>query len=287
MPTNDGHLPRACVMGYPIAHSRSPLIHGYWLKKLGIPGDYVREEVRPEDFQAFVAGLRDRGYVGGNCTVPHKEAAFRLAEVTTDRARAMGAVNTLWFEGGRLHGDNTDGIGFLAHLSATQPGWNNATDTVVVLGAGGAARGIVAALLEAGVPRIIVANRTTARAEALRHQFGPKVQAMAWEAIGSALPQADLLINTTSLGMHGQPSLDISLDPLKASAIVADIVYVPLMTPLLADAKARGHRTTDGLGMLLHQAAPGFEHWFGRRPQVTPELRQILVDDIERPKATS
>ena len=287
MPTNDGHLPRACVMGYPIAHSRSPLIHGYWLKTLGIHGDYVREEVRPEDFEAFVAGLRKRGYVGGNCTVPHKEAAFRLAEVTTDRARTMGAVNTLWFENGRLHGDNTDGIGFLAHLSATQPGWDAATETVLVLGAGGAARGIVAALLEAGGPQVTLANRTVARAEAFRTQFGPKVQAIAWEAVGSALPQADLLINTTSLGMRGQPPLDVSLDPLKPSAIVADIVYVPLVTPLLAQAQARGHRTTDGLGMLLHQAAPGFEHWFGRRPQVTAELRDLLVQDIERPKASS
>lgn len=287
MPTTTDTPPRACVMGYPIAHSRSPLIHGYWLRTLGIPGDYVREEVRPEAFPDFVAELRARGYVGGNCTVPHKEAAYRLAEVTTDRARTMGAVNTLWFESGRLHGDNTDGAGFLAHLSATQPDWPGVTETALVLGAGGAARGIVSALLEAGVPRVVLANRTLARAEALQALFGPKVTAVGWESLPASLPQADLLINTTSLGMQGQPALDIALDRLRPSAIVADIVYVPLVTPLLAQARARGHRTTDGLGMLLHQAVPGFEHWFGRRPQVTDELREILVRDIQRPKASS
>jgi len=287
MSTTDVPVPRACVIGYPIAHSRSPLIHGHWLRTLGLQGDYVREEVRPEDFPGFVATLRERGYVGGNCTVPHKEAALRAADVVTARARAMGAANTLWFENGRLHADNTDGIGFISHLSATHPGWRDTTETAVVLGAGGAARGIVAALGDAGVSRILVANRTLARAQALEAQFGAPVRAIDWGKLPDVLSDCDLLINTTSLGMQGQPSLDLGLESLKPSAIVSDIVYVPLVTPLLAAAAARGHRTMDGLGMLLHQAVPGFEHWFGRRPEVTPELRDILVRDIERPRAPS
>lgn len=274
-------------MGHPVGHSRSPLIHGYWLRALGLPGAYLREDVTPADFPAFVAALRERGYVGGNCTVPHKEAAFRLADVTTDRARAVGAVNTLWFEDGRLCGDNTDGIGFLAHLSASQPGWETVTGTVVILGAGGAARGIVAALLAAGVDRVVIANRTPGRAEDLAQLFGKRASACDWTALPTVLPAADLLINTTSLGMQGQPPLDLDIAPLGRDAIVADIVYVPLDTPLLAQARRRGHRTTDGLGMLLHQAVPGFERWFGRRPVVTQELRDIIVRDIERPKAPS
>ncbi|MCZ8099665.1 MAG: shikimate dehydrogenase [Burkholderiales bacterium] len=279
--------PRACVMGHPIAHSRSPLIHGYWLRTLGIDGEYVREDVKPDDFAAFVASLRQRGYVGGNCTVPHKEAAFRLADVTTDRARAVCAVNTLWFEDGRLCGDNTDGIGFVSHLSATQPGWEANTGVALILGAGGAARGIVASLLTAGVERIVIANRTLARAEELARLFGDRVVADDWSALPVVLPAADLLVNTTSLGMQGQPPLEVDIAALRRSAIVADIVYVPLETRLLADARRRRHRTTDGLGMLLHQAVPGFERWFGRRPEVTEELRAIIVHDIERPKAAS
>ncbi len=278
------NAPKACVIGYPIAHSRSPLIHGFWLRTLGLPGDYVREEVHPDDFPRFVETLRQRGYVGGNCTVPHKEAAFRLAEVATDRARTMQAVNTLWYEGGKLHGDNTDGAGFVSHLSATQPGWQQRTETALVLGAGGAARGIVAALLEEGVARIKVANRTLSRAEALEHQFGPRVLPRDWSTLAMVLPGIDLLVNTTALGMKGQPPLDLDLAPLKPGAIVADIVYVPLETPLLADARRHGHPTTDGLGMLLHQAVPGFEHWFGRRPEVTSELRDLIVADIVGPR---
>lgn len=280
-------LARACVMGHPIGHSRSPLIHGYWLRTLGIKGEYVREDVPPGAFTAFVTSLRQRGYVGGNCTVPHKEAAFRLVDVATDRARAVGAVNTLWFEDDRLCGDNTDGIGFVSHLSATQPGWAASTEVALILGAGGAARGIVAALLSAGVDRIVIANRTLARAEELARLFGDQVAAREWNMLPEALVASDLLINTTSLGMQGQPALEVDIAPLKPSAIVADIVYVPLETRLLADARRRGHRTTDGLGMLLHQAVPGFERWFGHRPMVTDELRDILVRDIERPKTTS
>ncbi len=279
--------PRACVMGYPVSHSRSPLIHGYWLKTMGLEGEYGREEVSPDDFPRFVASLRQRGYVGGNCTVPHKEVAFRLAAVTTDRARTMGAVNTLWFEDGRLHGDNTDGAGFVAHLSATQPGWEHETATALILGAGGAARGIVAALLAAGLERIILVNRTLARAEALEAAFGRRVVSRDWGSLSTAMHGVDLLINTTALGMQGQPPLDVDLEPLKPSAIVADIVYVPLETELLRDARMRGHRTTDGLGMLLHQAVPGFERWFGRRPVVTEALREVIVRDIERPAGAS
>lgn len=279
-------IPRACVIGFPIKHSRSPLIHGYWLRTLGLKGEYVREEVTPEDFPRFVGAMRQRGYVGGNCTVPHKEAAYRLADVRTDRAITMQAVNTLWFDDGKLHGDNTDGAGFVAHLSATQPGWQGRTDTALVLGAGGAARGIVGALRHEGVRRIKVMNRTLSRAEALEHQFGPSVVARDWSTLAMVLPSVDLLVNTTALGMRGQPPLEVDLAPLKTDAVVADIVYDPLETPLLAAARRRGNPVTDGLGMLLHQAVPGFERWFGRRPQVTEELRQLIVDDLDGVRLT-
>ncbi|MHB2168313.1 shikimate dehydrogenase [Alsobacter sp. R-9] len=275
--------PKACVIGYPVAHSRSPLIHGYWLETLGISGSYGREAVKPEDFPAFVASMRERGYVGGNCTVPHKEAAFRLVDRATERARTMQAVNTLWFEDGLLWGDNTDGLGFLAHLDDSLPGWRERTRTILVLGAGGAARGLVAVFAAEHRFAIRLANRTADRAVALSREF-PGVTGHGWDAIPALLREADLVVNTTSLGMEGQPPLEIDLAPLRPSAAVADIVYVPLVTPLLAQAAARGHRTVDGLGMLLHQAVPGFERWFGRRPAVTPALRERIVADLLKPK---
>jgi shikimate dehydrogenase len=272
--------PRACVIGHPIGHSRSPLIHGHWLAELGLPGSYARVDVAPEALPAFLAAVRAGDYVGCNVTVPHKETAFALVDVATDRARAMQAVNTLWMENGRLHGDNTDILGFLAHADATLPGWHERVGRAVVLGAGGAARGIVAALLERGVGQVLVVNRTQGRAEALAGLFGPAVRGAGWDTLPSLLPSADLLVNTTSLGMQGQPPLAVDLAPLKPGAIVDDIVYVPLETDLLGQARRAGHPVIDGLGMLLHQAVTGFEHWFGRRPRVTPTLRAILEGDI-------
>ncbi|GJD52612.1 Shikimate dehydrogenase (NADP(+)) [Methylobacterium crusticola] len=282
--------PKAFVVGHPIAHSRSPLIHGHWLAAHGLPGTYERLDIPPEDFPDFVRGLAAAGWAGGNVTLPHKEAAFRLAEVATPRAARIGAVNTLWFDrAGRLHGDNTDAPGFLAHLDASLgAGWPEATGTAagrtaLVLGAGGAARAVVVGLLERGLPRVQVANRSDGRARALGGLDPARVEVLAWDALarGDRLARAGLLVNTTSLGMAGHPPLALDLAPLPPEAAVADIVYVPLETPLLAAARARGLAAVDGLGMLLHQAVPGFARWFGATPEVTPSLRALVVADIE------
>ena len=267
---------KAFVVGHPIAHSRSPLIHGHWLAEHGIAGSYERIDVAPAAFESFFRGF-PRDFRGGNVTIPHKEAAFRLADRVTDRARTLRSVNTLWVEDGLVHGDSTDGPGFAASLDEGAPGWSDRPGTALVLGAGGAARAIVGALVERGW-RAVVANRTPARAQDLA---GPAVEACGWEAVPARLAGADLLVNTTSLGMAGQPPLSIDLAPLPGHAVVVDIVYVPLETPLLAAARARGLRAVDGLGMLLHQAVPGFARWFGVTPKVTPALRDILVADIE------
>jgi len=278
--------PRAFVVGHPIAHSRSPLIHGHWLAEHGLPGSYARLDVHPDAFPDFVRSLRAEGWVGGNVTIPHKEAAFRLAQVLTPRAERIGAVNTLWFEDGRLHGDNTDAPGFLAHLDASLgAGWPEATGLVggraaLVLGAGGAARAILVGLLERGLPRLIVANRSAERAEGLTALDPARITAVPWGAMPAQLPETGLVINTTALGMAGQDPLALDLAPLPAEAAVADIVYVPLETPLLAAARARELPAVDGLGMLLHQAVPGFTRWFGRTPSVTPALRARIVADL-------
>jgi shikimate dehydrogenase len=275
-------LRRACVVGWPIAHSRSPLIHSYWLRALGIKGDYFKIAVLPEDFSGFTKSLGKDGLVGANVTLPHKEAAFAACDWLTSNAADLGAVNTLWLENGKLCGDNTDVGGFLANLDDQAPGWRTRTRAAIVLGAGGAARAIVHGLLSSGLEEIAIVNRTADRAERLVAQFGPKARAEAWSALPQLLGGADLIVNTTSLGMPGQPDLDIPLDTLNAQAIVADIVYTPLQTSFLKSAKARGRATVEGLGMLLHQAAPGFERWFGVRPQVTPELRSLIEADIVR-----
>ncbi len=272
--------PAACLIGWPAAHSRSPLIHHYWLRTLGIAGGYVIEAVPPEDLRDFVLRLSLRGFVGANVTIPHKEAVLELS--TPDaRARAVGAANTLWFADGELRATNTDVEGFINNLDASAPGWD-AAEEALVLGAGGSSRAVVFGLLERGIRRIHLANRTIARAETLARQFGPTVHPLPWDAIGEVLPRARLLVNTTSLGMHGQPSLDIDVAGLPHAAVVADLVYVPLMTPLLAAATARGLKTADGLGMLLHQAVRGFELWFGRRPEVTAELRALIEADLTK-----
>lgn len=271
--------PRAFVVGWPIAHSRSPLIHGHWLALHDLPGSYERVAVPPEEIDGFLAGLPASGFVGGNVTVPHKEAAFRIVAETDPVARATGAVNTLWIDGGRLCGANTDGPGFLANLDASAEGWDRCGGTAVVLGAGGAASAVAWGLAARGLTVRLV-NRTLARAEVLAARLGPAVSAHPWSDLDRLLSGARLLVNTTSLGMVDKDPLDLDLTALPADALVADIVYVPLITPLLARARDRGLATVDGLGMLLHQAVPGFERWFGVRPTVTPELRRLILADM-------
>jgi shikimate dehydrogenase len=272
--------PRAFIIGWPVAQSRSPLIHTTWLDELHIGGAYERVSLPPQELEAFLAMFSERGFVGGNVTIPHKEKAFLACPVTTPTAAQLQAVNTLWMEGGKLHGDNTDAGGFLASLDEDVPGWGKTLEAVV-LGAGGAARAVVHALLSRGARRIVVINRTKARGEELRSRFGGSIELADPGDLASALAGADLLVNTTSLGMAGQPPLEIDLTPLPDHAIVADIVYVPLETALLAAARRRGLRTSGGLGMLLHQAVPGFAHWFGVRPRVTLALRARIAADIE------
>jgi shikimate dehydrogenase len=266
-------------MGHPVAHSRSPLIHNYWLRTLGIAGAYELKDLTPDAFPAFVADLPGNGYVGGNVTVPHKEAAFRAAASRDAAAEAVGAVNTLWLEDGTLVGGNSDVHGFLANLDEQAPGWNVAGCRAVVLGAGGAGRSTVFGLQQRGV-RVDLVNRTAARAEEVARRLGAGVQAHSFDELPRLLGAADLLVNCTSLGLPGKDSLQLGLGALKRGAVVCDLVYIPLQTRLLADARARGHRTVDGLGMLLHQAGYGFRKWFGGNPQVTPELRALLEADI-------
>jgi shikimate dehydrogenase len=271
--------PAACIIGWPVDHSRSPIIHNYWLKFYGIPGTYRREAVAPEHFGSFVQSLAGRGYAGANVTVPHKEAVLEFA-LPDDRAATVGAANTLWIADGFLHATNTDVEGFLDNLDASAPGFDRDLDNVVVLGAGGAARAVVYGLLSRDAGRITVVNRTADRARALRMRFGPRVQAAPWEELNDRLATAALLVNTTTLGMAGQPELSADVGRLPGHAIVADLVYVPLITPLLKAAQARGLRTADGLGMLLHQAVRGFSLWFGQKPEVTAELRATVEADL-------
>ena len=272
-------MKRACIMGYPVAHSRSPMLHGYWLKTLGIDGAYEHKEVKPEDFEAFFRNLGSNGFVGGNITIPHKEAAFRNVDRREPAADAIGAVNTVWYEDGKLIGGNTDWLGIVEALDDIHPGWDVKGGEAVVLGAGGSARASIYGLLQRGFS-VSVVNRTAERAEKLATEFGARVTAHPFEALPKLLAGADFLINNTSLGMSGKPPLEIDLTPLKSSAIVYDVIYVPLETDLLKAAKARGHRTVDGLSMLLYQAVVGFTHWFGIKPKVTAELRAILEADI-------
>ena len=273
-----GERKAACIIAWPAGHSRSPLIHNYWIKQHKLNAEYRREAVPPEKFADFVSHLRERGYVGGNVTVPHKEAALRLS-VPDERARAVGAANCLWYDGDTLRSTNTDVEGFLANLDQTTPGWDRGLANAVVLGAGGGARAVIYALLAREVKRIAVVNRTRERAQALQTQFGARVQPAGWDEIGGLLESAGLLVNTTTLGMVGQPPLQLDLRGA-AALVVADLVYAPLETGLLAAARSRGLRTADGLGMLLHQAVRGFELWFGLRPQVTAELRALVEADL-------
>lgn len=274
-------MKRACIIGWPVEHSRSPLIHGYWLKHYGVDGEYGREAVPPESLEAFIATLRERGYVGCNVTIPHKERTAKLVKPADDVARKLAAVNTVFFEGNEIMGINTDAYGFAAHLHASVPDLNLTGADAVVLGAGGAARAVIAALLDEGIGRIYVCNRSLDRAQTLARSFGPALEALDWRRAPEAIAGIDLLVNATALGMAGKPELDLSLDALPRTAVVYDIVYVPLETLLLKRARLRGNRIVDGLGMLLHQAQPAFEKWFGLRPEVTPDLRGLIEQDIQ------
>src|SRR4029078_7438963 len=267
-----------CLIAWPAGHSRSPLIHNYWIKQHKLNAEYRREAVPPEKFADFVSNLRANGYIGANISVPHKEVALKLTE-PDDRARAVGAANALWYKDSRLRSTNTDVEGFLANLDAVTPGWDRGLSTAVVLGAGGGARAVVYALVTREVGRIYVINRTKEKAQALRKKFGSAVQVAGWEETTGLLGGAGPLVNTTTLGMVGEPPLEINLR-CPASLVVADLVYAPLETGLLASARARGLRTADGLGMLLHQAVRGFQLWFGVRPEVTPELRAMVEADL-------
>ena len=267
---------RACVMGHPVAHSRSPMLHGYWLRTLGIEGAYELADVAPENFAAFFRALGANGFAGGNITKPHKEQAFRLVDRREDAADAIGAGNTVWYENGALIGGNTDWLGIVLSLDAIAPGWDKGR--AVVLGAGGAARAATYGFRQRGLSVSLV-NRTLARAEQLAANF-PGVTVHGYDALPRLMADADVLINTTSLGQAGNPPLEIDLTNLKRSAIVYDVIYVPLETGLLKAARRAGHRTVDGLSMLLYQAVPGFAHWFGVTPTVTAEQRSILEADI-------
>jgi len=269
---------KAAVVGWPVAHSRSPALHGYWLKTYGINGTYERLPVKPEDLAVFLRGLAEQGYAGVNLTVPHKEAAMKLVDEISPEGKRIGAVNTVFVgANGRLIATNTDGYGFLTNLKAGAPKFDPAAGPAVVLGAGGAARAVCVALQDAGVPAITLINRTTARAEALAKALGGNIGVKAWDERETALKAAGLLVNTTTLGMKGQDPLEIDLKHLPPEAVVNDIVYVPLETPLLAAARARGNTVVDGLGMLLYQAQPGFAGWFGKWPEVTPDLRKAVL----------
>ena len=274
-------MKQACVIGWPIEQSRSPLIHGHWLKTYGIEGRYDRIAVPAGEAGAFVRSLAARGLEGCNVTAPHKQAVFEAADWRDPSAEAVGAANTVWRDGGKVCVANTDTYGFMTHLGQSAPGWERKDAPIAVLGAGGAARAVIHGFLAAGVGTVRVINRTLDRAEALARHFGPRVEALAWPDAAAAIRDAGVVVNTTTLGMVGSGPLDLDLAALSRDTVAADIVYVPLETPFLARARERGLRTVDGLGMLLHQAVPGFERWFGVRPEVTETLRAILVADIE------
>lgn len=276
--TEHPRIPLAGVIGSPVAHSRSPLLHGFWLKRYGIPGHYIPLDVAQSDLAAALQMLPRLGFVGANVTIPHKETVLALADTVTDRAALIGAANTLVFrKDGKLLADNTDGVGFLANLRHGAPNWQPGTAPAAVLGAGGAARAVISALIEAGVPEIRIANRTRPRAEALRSDFGARVRVVDWVQAGNMIEDVGLLVNTTALGMVGKPPLRVPLDALAPGTVVSDLVYNPLMTDFLQLAEALGATVVDGLGMLLHQAAPGFERWFGKRPEVDEATRLAVL----------
>lgn len=271
-------IPLAGVIGSPIAHSKSPQLHGHWLKVNGLTGFYIPMDVSAEDLESVLRTMPKMGFVGINVTVPHKEKVMELADLVTDRATLIGAANTLIFrKDGKIHADNTDGYGFIQNLKENAPDWRPKAGPAAVLGAGGAARAVVASLLDAGVPEIMISNRTRVRAEALQADFGSRLTVVDWVQAGNMLEDALTVVNTTSLGMIGKPPLRVPLDGLRQEAVVTDLVYAPLKTRLLLEAEKAGCTTVDGLGMLLYQAIPGFERWFGVRPVVDSATRAAAL----------
>ena len=272
------HIPLAGVIGHPIAHSKSPALHGYWLKSYGLVGHYIPMDVAPADFEQVLRMLPKAGFVGANITVPHKEAALSLADHVSDQALVVGAANTLVFgEDGAIHADNTDGYGFMQNLRNGAPDWVPGDGFAVVLGAGGAARAVLQALVEVNVPEILLTNRTRARADRLKEEFGQRITVIDWARAGNVIDNAKLVVNATSLGMQGQPELRVPLDRLRPGVVVTDLVYAPLKTQLLQTAEEAGCIIVDGLGMLLHQAVPGFERWYRIRPKVDDNLRAAVL----------
>jgi shikimate dehydrogenase len=275
---SDAKIPLAGVIGNPVAHSRSPLVHGHWLKKYGIAGHYVPLHVETTELEQVLRTLPKMGFVGANVTIPYKEQIMEIADQVTDRATLIGAANTLIFRpDGSILADNTDGYGFLTNLHQSAPDWDPASGPAVVFGAGGASRAVIASLLEAGVPEILLSNRTRERADQFRNEFGSRIKVVDWVQVGNVVEQAALLVNTTSLGMVGKPRLRVPLDGLRKDTVVTDLVYTPLKTEMLQWAEDVGCTTVDGLGMLLHQAVPGFERWFGTRPEVDDDTREAAL----------
>ena len=271
-------IPLAGVIGSPIAHSKSPQLHRHWLKTYGISGHYIPMDVSNDNLKNVLRTLPQMGFVGVNITIPYKEKVMDIADLVTDRAILIGAANTLIFrKDGKIHADNTDGNGFIENLKAGAPQWNPRSGPAAVLGAGGAARAVISSLLEAGVPEIKLSNRTRVRADKLKQDFGSRIRVYEWVQAGNMMDDADLLVNTTSLGMIGKSELRVPLDGLHSSTIVTDLIYAPLKTKLLATAEEYGCVTVDGLGMLLHQAVPAFERWFGRRPEVDRATRAAAL----------
>ncbi|OWJ76852.1 MULTISPECIES: shikimate dehydrogenase [Haematobacter] len=274
----EGGIPLAGVIGSPVEHSKSPVLHGHWLRTYGIRGFYIPMNVAQADLVEVIRSLPKAGFVGVNVTIPHKESALKLADLVTDRAALIGAANTLIFRrDGKIHADNTDGYGFIANLRQNAPLWDPKAGPAAVFGAGGAARAVIASLIEVGVPEIRLSNRSKPRAEALRHDFGTRIVVHDWVQAGAMLEDCLTVVNTSSLGMVGKPELRVPLDALSPRALATDIVYTPLRTGFLLEAEARGCTVVDGLGMLLHQAVPGFERWFGRRPEVDEETREAVL----------
>ena len=271
-------IPLAGVIGAPVAHSRSPILHGHWLKTYGIEGYYIPMEVSSVDLEDVLRAMPRMGFVGVNVTIPHKELVMNIADLVTDRATLIGAANTLIFrKDGKIHADNTDGYGFIENLKAGAPNWNPSAGPATVIGAGGAARAVIVALLDAGVPEILLTNRTRARAEKLQVDFGNRVKVFDWVQAGNIIEDAHLVVNTSSLGMTGQAEMRVPLDGLRSDMIVTDLVYTPMKTKLLETAAAAGATVVDGLGMLLHQGVPGFERWFGKRPDVDEATRKAVL----------
>lgn len=274
-------MKKACVIGWPIAHSRSPAIHRFWLDHYKIDGSYTKRAVPPDTLETFLRSLADEGYAGCNVTIPFKEDVFRLVAARDAAATAIGAANTIWIEDGALHASNTDTYGYMTYLSREAEDWDRRDAPVSILGAGGAARAIAHGFLEAGVGEIRIFNRSPERAEALRRDFGPRLKVLPWEDRSRASTEASVLVNTTSLGLKGEGTLAMDFTDFHPDCIVSDIVYVPLETGLIREARRHGLHTVDGLGMLLHQAVPGFEKWFGVRPEVTDDLYDRIAADIE------